>query len=256
VKEINFLSYPGEEVARRDFPWLRFSVRTLDEYERLFAGAGAGAGAAGRVPVDFSASCFRSPVAIDRIRQFVPDAQLFVLLRDPVRRAYSAYLNRLDKGYERRSPDAALVRGASAVENGFYAERIDEFRAAFGADRFRVWLFEDLTSRPQETLREIFGYLGVDQSVVVDTTAVYNRAGAPRNKVLHRMLPSYPRRRRLIAALPAPLRTAARRAGQLTRAPAPPMPELVARRLRDVYADDVLRLQELIGRDLGSWITG
>jgi hypothetical protein len=247
VKEVNFLSYPGAEAARRDVPWLRFPVTTIDRYRELFADAGD------RVAVDFSASCYRSPVAIDRIRQFVPDAGLFVLLRDPVARAYSAYLNRLNKGYEDRPPEAALVRGEAAVDNGFYAERLAAFRDAFGPDRVRVWLFDDLSARPQETLAEMFAHFGVDPSVPIDTTAVYNRGGVARNSAMQRLLPSYPARRRLAAALPGPVRTVAQRAVQRSRTTPPPIPEAVAERLRATYAEDVRALGQLLGRDLGSW---
>jgi hypothetical protein len=34
------------------------------------------------------------------------------------------------------------------------------------------------------------------------------------------------------------------------------MPPDIAARLRDLYADDVRRLESLVGRDLGAWVTG
>jgi len=250
MKEINFLSYPGEEVARTSYPWLRFSVRSLAEYERLFEGAGE------RVPVDFSASCFRSHVAIERIRRFLPDARCFVVLRDPVARAWSAYLNRLAKGYESRSPAEALVPGELAVDNGFYYERLQAFRDAFGAERVRVWLFDDLRARPQEILGEVFEYMGVDRAVSIDTTEVFNRSGAPRSKAVQWLLPSYQRRRRLGEALPKPVLDALQRLGHLNRGAAPALPPEVEGRLRDLYADDVRRLAGLLDRDLGAWRSG
>jgi len=250
IKEINFLSYPGDEVARRDYPWLRFPVKTPEAYERLFA-AGPG-----EVGVDFSASCFRSRVAIERIRRYVPDARLFVLLRDPVARAWSAHLNRLDKRYESRPPGQALVPGEPAVDNGFYAERLEAFRTAFGAERVRVWLFDDLVDRPHRTVREVFEYLGVDPTAPVDLTAVHNRSGVPRSAALHRVLPGHQRRRQLAAVLPPPVRRAAQRVRQLNQAPPPELPPEVAARLRALYRDDVCRLEEILGRDLQSWLRG
>ncbi len=250
IKEINFLSYPGEELARTRYPWLRFPIRTIEEYGQLFAGG------PGRVGVDFSASCFRSPVAIDRIRRFVPDARLFVLLRDPVARAWSAYLNRVDKRYESRSPAEALVRGELAVENGFYSERLEAFRTEFGPDRVRAWLFEDLTNRPHETVRQIFEYLGVDPAAPVDLTAVHNRSGVARSTAVHRLLPSQQGRRQLVAILPGPARRAAQRLRRLNQAPAPKPPVDVATRLRELYRDDIKRLEQTLGRDLQSWLAG
>jgi hypothetical protein len=75
IKEVNFLSYPGEAKAR-ERPWLRFPVTSLDEVPGLGSREG-------RVGVDFSASCFQSPVAIDRIHRFLPDAQLLILCVTP-----------------------------------------------------------------------------------------------------------------------------------------------------------------------------
>jgi len=246
-KEINFLAYPGQDVARRDYPWLRFDVRTLDDYEALFAAS------ADRVTVDFSASCFRSPVAIERIQRYVPEARLFVLLRDPVARAWSAYLNRVRKGYESRSPDVALVAGQRAVDNGFYSARLEAFRDAFGPERVRVWLFDDLAARPEATVATIFDYLGVDPTVTVDVAAVYNRASVPGGGRLRRFVPDYGRLRRVADALPPPLRTAARQAWRRNQVPAPVLDPDLAGRLRKLYDDDIGRLEDLIGRDLGSW---
>jgi len=176
-----------------------------------------------------------------------------VLLRDPVGRAWSAYLNRVRKGYETRPPDAALVPGERAVDNGLYSGRLEAFRDAFGPGRVRVWLFDDLSTRPQATVAEIFDHLGVDPSVTVDVAAAYNTASVPRSGAVQRLLPSFDRRRSLVTALPAPVRKAARQVWQRSQAPAPVLDADVAARLKSYYSDDIRRLEGLIGRDLGSW---
>jgi hypothetical protein len=248
VKEVNFLAYPGEEAARTGTPWLRFPVTTLTGYERLFAGS------SGRVGVDFSASCFRSPVAIERIRRYVPDAGLLVVLRDPVARAYSAYLNQTGKGYESRPAEVALVPGQRAVDNGFYAEPLARFLEAFGPERVRVWLFDDLAGQPRDTMAEVFGHLGVDRDFPLDLRTVYNRASVSRSPVLAHALPGYGTRRALSRVLPARLAPPVRRAWRTLRVPAPPLPAPVAERLRRLYTPDILRTQELLARDLSGWL--
>jgi hypothetical protein len=248
LKEVNFLSYPGDEAAAARTPWLRFPVKTLAEYERLFEGSGD------RVGVDFSASCFRSPVAVERITRFLPDVGLLIVLRDPVTRAWSAYLNQLRKGYESRPPEEALVPGARAVDNGFYSEPLQRFLGAFGPDRVRIWLFDDVVGRPRETMAAVFGHLGVDPGFELDLDTVYNRASVSRDSWLTRALPGYQTRDAIGRRLPARLRPTVRQAWRKLQAPAPTLPEPVARRLRELYAPDVRRVQELIGRDLGAWL--
>lgn len=250
MKEVNFLAYPGEEAARANTPWLRFPVTTLADYERLFADGGD------RVGVDFSASCFRSPVAIERIRRHLPAAGLLIVLRDPVARAYSAYLNQIGKGYERRSPEVALAPGQRAVDNSFYAEPLSRYLDAFGPEAVRVWLFDDLVGRPRETMVEVFGHLGVDPGFGLDLRTVYNRASVSRSWVLARALPGYGTRRALSRVVPERLAPSVRRAWRTLQAQAPPLPQPVAERLRRLYTPDILRVQELLGRDLSSWLEG
>jgi len=248
LKEINFLAYPGEEAAQDRYPWLSFPVTTIAAYEELFAHAG------NRVKVDFSASCFRSEVAIARIREFVPQAGLLVLLRDPVTRTYSAYLNQLRKGYESRPPEEALVPGQRAVQNSYYSDRLSAFMDAFGPERVRVWLFDDLKRAPLATLSTVFEHLGVDASVEVDTSQVFNKASVPRNSLVHRLVPNHAIRRRLTRSMPKKALSLAKTAWHLNQSPAPSLPPGVETRLRHLFEDDVRRLEGILQRDLGSWL--
>lgn len=244
--EINFLSFPGAAAAAEHHPTMTFAVRTDDDYRALWAAE------PGTVGIDFSASCFRSAVAIDRIRQFAADATLILLLRDPAERAFSAYLQRRRKGYERRSPEQALVAGEPPVDMGLYAGRVAEFQHTFGPDRVLVWLTDDLRDDPDGTLRSMLRAFGVDDRVDLVTSGVDN-AGYGVRAPLTRLGPALRAGRRLAAALPAPLAHAARTGWRAVQPGAPPVPPTVDRRLRALYADDIVRLESLIGRDLSAW---
>lgn len=248
MKEINFLSYPGAEVARERYPWLKFPITTLDEYAALFADAD------GRVPIDFSASCFRSEVAVARIREFVPDAGVLLLLRDPVERTWSAYQHQVRKGYERRSPDQVLVRGERIVDLGFYADRVAEFRGEFGADRVAVWLLDDLRRDPAGTLREILTHVGAQPTEPLAVDRVHNPGTAPRSRIVHRLVPDYAQRRKIRARVPDPLLRPLEWAWRSNQRPADPLPPDLESRLRTLYADDIRRLAGLLDRDLDSWL--
>jgi len=248
LEETNFLSYPGEEAARADVPWLRFPVTTLEQYRSLFADVGD------RVAVDLSASCFGSTVAIERIQRFVPQAGLLLLLRDPVARAYSGYLHRVRKGYERRPVEEALHPGERAVDLGFYSQRLTEFRQAFGGGRVRVWLLEDLRQQPDRTMAEIFTYLGVRPPASIEGLAVHNAGSLPRSPLVHRLFLTQRVRRNVHASVPAAALRPARWLWRWNQAPPPTLPKAVELRLRALYRDDILRLQGILGRDLGSWL--
>jgi len=248
LKEINFLAYPGAEAARDRYPWLSFPVTTTAAYDALFADTGD------RVKVDFSAACFRSEVAIARIRELVPQARLLVLLRDPVTRAYSAYLNQVRKGYESRPPEDALVPGQRAVENSYYCDRLSAFMDAFGPERLRVWLFDDLKHAPQATLSTVFEHLGVDVELELDTSQVFNKASVPRNALVHRLVPNHAIRRRLTRSMPTKVLALTRTAWHLNQSPAPSLPPEVDTRLRHLFEDEVRQLEGILHRDLSSWL--
>jgi hypothetical protein len=248
LKEINFLSWPGPEAAAASVPWVRFPVKTLEQYQALFSGA------RDRVAVDVSPSCFYSPAAIERIRTFVPEAGLLVVLRDPVQRAYSAYLNRLRKRYETRPPEEALVPGDRAVDNGFYSPRLEAFLDAFGAERLRIWLFDDLRDRTGPTMAQVLDHLGVSSSVPLDLATAHNRSTVHRSSTLQKAVPRLDHRWRLARRVPRWAWALATKAWSVTQASPPPLPTVVERRLRDLYAEDVQRVAVLIGRDLTAWL--
>lgn len=247
LKEINFLAWPGEEAANRDLGWVRFPVTSFEDYRALWRETGD------RTGVDCSIACFYSPVAIERIRQYLGQPKLLVLLRDPTERAFSAYLNRVRKGYETRDPEAVLVPGDRAIDNGFYADRLSRFIDAFGRQNVGVWLFDDLKARPRETMADVFTHLGVDAAADIDVGQVLNRAYVPRGGALRRLLPGTSTQDRVRRALPARLRRPARSLWRRAMAPPPRMPVTVERRLRDLYRDDVERVAALTGLDLTSW---
>jgi hypothetical protein len=247
IKEVNFLAYPGPDAAQRSVPWLRFRVTTIHQYQQQFANAGR------RVSIDVSPSCFFSAVSIDRIRQFAPAAQLFVVLRDPVQRAYSAYWNRVRKGYETRAPEEALSLENHVVRRGFYSQRLGQFIDEFGADRLRVWLFDDLINEPTDFMRRMFEYLGVASDHEVDARRVFNAAATPRSGVTRAIQGRPALRRRVRLTLPKRARRVAKRVYQRGLDIPPPIPASVERSLRSLYASDISRVSALIGRDLTAW---
>jgi hypothetical protein len=244
IKEINFLAYPGAARAAAETPWLQFPVTSAASYEALFDPR--------RIGVDFSVSCFHSDVAIANIQRHVPEAGIVIVLRDPVKRAWSAYLNRIKKGYERRSPHEALQPGEWAVERSLYLDRVRRYRDAFG-DRVSIWLFDDFAADPTTAVRALFAHFGVDPDVPVETSRVYNQASVPKRS-LSRVLPTYRVRRQVANHLPGPALAVASRVWQTTQAVAPALPPEVASSLRRYFAADVRAVGELVDRDLGRWL--
>lgn len=142
------------------------------------------------------------PESVPRMHAYNPGMRLIAVLRDPVSRAYSAYWYARKNGWEdlptfelALEAEDERARGRridqselTYVRHGYYAEQLRPWREAFGAEQIRVLETGAIRSRPEEVLREVCGWLGVDEAFPFDTSAKSNAAAMPRFPRLHRAL--------------------------------------------------------------------
>lgn len=285
VKEPNFFAFmdgvpdysgPGAEVAG---PILRdrlrrekygFSITSWKEYGKLFPSSGS-ALAIGESSVSYM--YFRE--AAERIKQYVPNARIIAILRNPVDRAYSKYLQFRRDGSEPFSDFEAAIRAESDrirqnwsptwfyIDRGFYYRQLKVYFELFGSKRVHVVLYDDFVNDPQRTLNGIFAFLGL-QSCEINTARRHNVSRdfrVPRALWLHDLLMrpnplSVTFRRVLPSSVVRAIEPYARRA--LFRKAEPlefsPLSAEVRAALVDVFRDDILLLQDLLDRDLSIWL--
>lgn len=110
-----------------------------------------------------------------RIAESLPEAKLVVMLRDPVKRAYSHYWHTQRLGAETVDFETALDTEQERIatgkpsdrsrysytDRGHYLEQLEHLAALVGRERIHVMLLEDLASDRVATLKNVFGFLGV-----------------------------------------------------------------------------------------------
>lgn len=192
-----------------------------------------------------------SKVALPRMAEVIPEARLFVVLREPVERAYSAYCL-LRSEFEGMSFRQACEHRV-LVGLGMYSDQIDRVFRYYPRERVFVRLYDDLVSHPRRFLRDLHTFLGVDPGFIPSAVNVrYNRVVYPTGQdLLKRMRLTF----LLNAVKKAPLGRLIRRVhvasgGGLSDAAS----EADIRHLKQLFHDDVVRLQTLIGRDLSHWM--
>lgn len=142
-----------------------------------------------------------------RVAALVPEAKFIVLLRDPVRRAYSHYQQSCRKGFERLSfadamaaeakrlaePGEPLLRdrvsGTVALRKqsylirGHYADQLRKWFAVFPRERFLILKSEAMFADPQATCDRVFEFLGLPpyslRSVEIHNEGDYDRERLP-----------------------------------------------------------------------------
>jgi hypothetical protein len=216
-----------------------------------------------------------SPKAPERISYHIPDAKHIAVLRNPVERAYSAFLFMVRDSRETVSDFAQALREEEARiaekwgpvyhyrQRGFYYPQLKRYFDRFDRDRIQVYLYEDLKSDPAGMVRSIFRFLEVDDGFAPDVSAKHNISGVPTSETLQALYllvrKQNPVKSALRPLLPAGVRSRMRsravRGIQSRNLAKPPRmaPEIRAE-LSEVYREDILKLQDLLQRDLSGWL--
>lgn len=241
----------------------RDQARTVEWYEGLFAGAQPG-----QMRGEASVGYLRGGRACaQRIRAAVPDVRLIFILRQPADRAYSAYLHQRKQGRETLSFRAALAiesRRMAVPWTDMFAyrgnmavfERLQGFYEVFGAAAIKVMLYDDWSDRAA-FVREVLTFIGVATEAPLDLTQRFNAGAVPRVSWLQRRLApeTSQRLRRLVpAAWWRQLKVWVDRSRARNLVAAPPLDPALRRHLTAECRADILKTQELIGRDLSRWM--
>lgn len=197
------------------------------------------------------------PGTAQRMAALIPDAKLIYLVRDPVERAVSHYVEEREHGVEDRSVEEAFADPNNVYAYASsYAARLAEFRAEFPADQVLVVDLDDLQSDPTGTLNRIFGYLGVDPvASTVDTTPRNTRQSKREYSPLVRKLRATPLLKAVYAMPPerrerllAPLRRLLSR--PIER---PTITPELRKRLEEQFKLDAKELRRVTGQPFAGW---
>ncbi|MDX6637187.1 MAG: hypothetical protein QOJ01_698 [Solirubrobacterales bacterium] len=199
----------------------------------------------------------------ERMRELIPDAHLVYAVRNPIDRLLSHYLHNVAGGYESRSLDAVLADERSAYfDRSRYAYQLEPYLEAFGRGAIAIVAQDELRADREGTMRELFGFLGVDASF---RSAEFDREwetgsakGSGGFRLMDRAvrLPGLRTLDRNFDRLPERLRWRVERIIHDPDSGEAPKPELSAEaraRLAESFADDVARLEDVAGRRFG-WL--
>ena len=137
--------------------------RGIDYYKSLFDPAGE------KVIVDATpeySTRGKSQIVADRMREHVPDAKLIYMVRQPIRRIESEYVQKLANGAEHMDFDQAVMEWR-LLHGSLYEENYQIFAKAFSPERIHVIFFEDYLADKAATISSLLRYLGVDDHPAV-----------------------------------------------------------------------------------------
>ncbi len=266
VKETNFFAFEGEELnflGGISSGYLANFVTNISDYRAQFQGVNNETAIGEACP-----SYLYLPKAVERIKYYIPDVKIIVILRDPIERAYSHFLHHLrDRLVTYTDFEQALKLESQRIADnwwwdyhyvqvGLYYQQLKRYFDNFDRQQIKVALYKDLKADSLAFIQDIFEFVGVERQFKPDLSAKHNATGIPRHKALDTLI----KEPNLIKAiyqllLPATLRQPiTAKIAQYNPLWKPPLTPEVRHNLLELYREDILKLQKLIQQDLSHWL--
>jgi hypothetical protein len=220
--------------------------RGLAWYTQQFAEAGD-CTARGEITPDY----MYHEKALRNIARDVPEARAFVILRNPIDRAISAFAlhNQRFSGMTFRQ---ACEADPELIERGMYYRYLKQVHAYLGSDKVSVFFYDDLAEKPLEFVSDLYRMAGVDASFVPSSLETrYNRVVYPK---LQRAIIAARLGWTIEAVKKTPVGNWLRRRNSGSRRESSVVSAEDMDMLRSVYRSDVERLSDYVDRDLRHWL--
>ena len=164
-------------------------IKTLNEYQKCFKG-----GENFKIVGETSPSYINHPELFKKISKTLSDPKIIVLIRDPIKRAYSNYLHLLREQRETLSFEEALSQEEKRKAlkyadfwyykfNSTYYEKIRIAKLVFS--NVLIITQEELSQEPLKIMKRTYEFLGVDTEFKPKRiTAKYNPGGAYKKNII------------------------------------------------------------------------
>ncbi len=237
--------------------------KNLEEYSAFFQGV------SNEKAIGEASPCYLDhSKAYKRIAHYLPEAKLIAILRNPADRAYSHFFMRYRQKLHGMNEDEVLDYFTSMLQEdriitkrGFYYNHLKNYFNLFERDRLKICLYEDLKIAPDALIQDIFQFLGVDEKYQIGNYNIYyNKGGIPKNQLLYSSLSNLRQYFNMFfkGFLPEEINKRIHNIYNSIRnsnlVKQPKLKPEIRQQLIKVYQEDILHLQDLIERDLSTWL--
>lgn len=128
----------------------------------------------GEVSTEYS----KYPVSVDvakNMHSIIPNAKILYIVRDPIERIRSHYIHNLGNTTENRDFEQAVCNLPNQYINfSCYFFQIEQYLAYYKKENILIILSEELKKDPENILKKIFTFIGVDNSFNINQRITSN----------------------------------------------------------------------------------
>ena len=197
-KEPNFFVSDYQKLTSKDCPSYKIDRKRMvfndKEYFSLFEKANKNHKAIGEASVTY---LYKYDEAIKKIKLYLGDPRIIIILRNPIFRSFSQYTYGLELGFENLSfVDAIKAENSrmkkkwsstfAYINQGMVLNQIKAFFDAFSD--VHVIILEEFINQLQFEMKRVYQFLDIDDTFQNIFTEDHNVSGIPKNKFLHKFL--------------------------------------------------------------------
>lgn len=265
-KELRYFSYTAAQNTPTHRTYFHQSVKTIEEYQSHFSEVKHE-----KAIGEDSPMYLYTQGTAEEIHRIIPAVRLIAILRNPIDRAYSAFLHAV-RDWREPVPDfrAALALEEERIADGWgmlwhykkaglYCEQLTRFIRVFQPEQLKVVLYDDLVNDPLSLVQSLYRFLEVEHTFIPDMNSRPNTTGYPKSKLVYELL-----RRVLInqnplktlsrKILPEKWRKSVSYKLKMSNIQKVPMPPDIRSELSGFYEQEIINLQDLLHRDLSNWL--
>jgi hypothetical protein len=195
----------------------------------------------------------------ERMHSIAPHVKLIYILRDPIDRIISHYIDYYATRRENRKLADALrdLDDNPCILQSKYYTQLRRYLDYYLKGKILIITLEDLHRDPRQTMKDVFGFLDVDSSFYSPSFSTVKHASSSKrrlNRFGHFLAQTVGLR--LVARLPPDIRQRSRilLSLPLSRKIEPPvLSDSLRKDLIDNLRDDINRLREFTGKDFEDW---
>jgi hypothetical protein len=269
-KEPNYFVGEYQKRMNKDCPSYKIDMNRmiLDEeaYYNLFKDAKSNQKAIGEASVTY---LYKPEYAIPKIRGELGDPKIIIILRNPIKRAFSHYSYACELGLETLNFEDALDAEDNRLKNnwsstfayinqGLFYSQVKAYKNAF--TNVHVLFLDDLIKDKQLEIQKIYNFLGIDSSFKNHFKEKFNVSGIPKNKFIHKYLVhdnAFKRKtKKLFKKIISEtvLRKLARKARNLNQGERLIATDIEKQKLKNIYIKDIISISNLLKKDLNHWL--
>lgn len=235
-------------------------ITDLKNYEELFRNVNSE-----KAIGECSNSYLYFPQSAKNIKKYIPNCKIIIILRNPVDRAYSHYMQSKMIGHENLSFKEAISKEKERLRlnwrwhyqytsESMYYEQVKRYLELFGKEKVKVYLFDELKNNPFDLIKDIYKFLNVNSNFKPSVDKVYNPSGIVRIRLLQNLAIHENEIKTIFKKIiPTKIRPILKNFIRSANIKKYSMPIDVREYLEDLFTKDIIKTEQLIERDLSIW---